>query len=160
MTPPGFFFTFPLLHLYAFLSIAKWTCVFHCVLQCVFPVMSLVIYLCYFDRTSNSARTTSATSCSPLPRQSTPFKRIHRLMDYGGWKKPKRSTPAQPQPPLQGWGRKNREKVLYFSLVVISMLFINFTESMTVSMCHTFTQFLAVFLSHTISSIPFKKFDL
>lgn len=68
----------------------------------VFSVMSLVMYICYLDRTSNSAWTTTATSCSPLPRQSTPFKRVHRPMDYSGWKKPKLSTPAQPQPPLQG----------------------------------------------------------
>lgn len=68
----------------------------------LYSVMSLVMYMCYLDRTSNSARTTTATTCSPLLRQSTPFKRIHRSMDYGGWKKPKLSTPAQPQPPLQG----------------------------------------------------------
>lgn len=78
--------------------------------------MSLVLYIYYLERTSNSARTTTVTGCNSLPHHSTPFKRIHRPVDYGGWRKLRLSNPAQPQPPLQGWGTKSREHVLFYWL--------------------------------------------
>lgn len=80
------------------------------------------VYLYYLERTSSSPRTTTVTGSNSLPHHSTPFKRIHRPIDYGGWRKPRLSNLAQPQPPLQGWGTENRERIHVLLLVVISMI--------------------------------------
>lgn len=60
------------------------------------------LQLFFWCRPSSTGSCPSAKRSLMLPNHSTPFKKVRPTLDYGGWNKPRPSTLAQPQPPLQG----------------------------------------------------------
>uniref|UniRef100_A0A6Q2Y1U1 Ubiquitin carboxyl-terminal hydrolase n=1 Tax=Esox lucius TaxID=8010 RepID=A0A6Q2Y1U1_ESOLU len=70
----------------------------------------------FLDRAS---QTPSAKRSLTLPNHSTPFKKVRPTLDYGGWNKPRPSTLAQPQPPLQGFS--NLGNTCYMNAILQSL---------------------------------------
>uniref|UniRef100_A0A3P9A0L5 Ubiquitin carboxyl-terminal hydrolase n=1 Tax=Esox lucius TaxID=8010 RepID=A0A3P9A0L5_ESOLU len=73
----------------------------------------------FLDRSSSASQTPSAKRSLTLPNHSTPFKKVRPTLDYGGWNKPRPSTLAQPQPPLQGFS--NLGNTCYMNAILQSL---------------------------------------
>uniref|UniRef100_A0A3Q3JPE1 Ubiquitin carboxyl-terminal hydrolase n=1 Tax=Monopterus albus TaxID=43700 RepID=A0A3Q3JPE1_MONAL len=73
----------------------------------------------FLDRPSSTAQTTTVKRSLMLPNHSTPFKKVRPSLDYGGWNKPRPSTMAQPQPPLQGFS--NLGNTCYMNAILQSL---------------------------------------
>ncbi|RXN07098.1 ubiquitin carboxyl-terminal hydrolase 37 isoform X1 [Labeo rohita] len=73
----------------------------------------------FFDRPGSTGQCPSAKRSLMLPNHSTPFKKVRPTLDYGGWNKPRASTLAQPQPPLQGFS--NLGNTCYMNAILQSL---------------------------------------
>ncbi|XP_067118099.1 ubiquitin carboxyl-terminal hydrolase 37 isoform X1 [Osmerus mordax] len=63
--------------------------------------------------------TTPAKRSLMMPNHSTPFKKMRSTTDYGGWNRPRPSTLAQSQPPLQGFS--NLGNTCYMNAILQSL---------------------------------------
>ncbi|CAL9689675.1 unnamed protein product [Knipowitschia caucasica] len=73
----------------------------------------------FLDRPSAASQSSSVKRSLLLPNHSTPFKKVRPSLDYGGWNKPRPTTLAQPQPPLQGFS--NLGNTCYMNAILQSL---------------------------------------